>query len=96
MVIVIFLMQFGLSLVCGIMNMLSEGRRVRELGDVPGSLFWITTGSWWLLMTYFVPISLVVTLELVKIFQGAIMSRDKRLYSPMTNSMPILNNSKVN
>lgn len=47
-------------------------------------------------MTYFVPISLVVTLELVRIFQGAIMSRDKRLYSPMSQSMPILNNSKVN
>ena len=47
-------------------------------------------------MTYFVPISLVVTMELVKIFQGAIMSRDKRLYSPMTDTMPIMNNSKVN
>jgi magnesium-transporting ATPase (P-type) len=29
MVIVIFLMQFGLSLICGVMNMLSEGRRVK-------------------------------------------------------------------
>lgn len=96
MVIVIFIMQFGLSIICGMMNMLSEGRRVEELREVPGSYFWITTGSWWLLMTYFVPISLVVTLELVKIFQGAIMSRDKRLYAPMTDSMPVLNNSKVN
>lgn len=96
MVMVIFLMQFGLSVMCGVMNMLTEGRRIEELGDVPGSSFWINTGSWWLLMTYFVPISLVVTMELVKIFQGAIMSRDKRLFSPMTQTMPILNNSKVN
>lgn len=70
---------------------------MKELGpDTPGSSFWTITGSWWLLMTYFVPISLIVTLELVKIFQGAIMSRDKRLYSPFTKSMPVLNNSKVN
>ena len=90
MVMVIFLMQFGLSVMCGVMNMLTEGRRIEELGDIPGSSFWINTGSWWLLMTYFVPISLVVTMELVKIFQGAIMSRDKRLCSPMTQTMPIL------
>lgn len=29
MVMVIFLMQFGLSIMCGVMNMLTEGRGVK-------------------------------------------------------------------
>jgi len=29
---------------------------------IPSSNFWITSMTWWLLMTYFIPISLMVTM----------------------------------
>ncbi len=35
--------------------------------------FLINTASWWLLMTYFVPISLIVTMEMIKLFQGSVL-----------------------
>jgi magnesium-transporting ATPase (P-type) len=47
-------------------------------------------------MTYFIPISLVVTLEMVKLFQGNYMINDRRMHSSMTDTMPMMNNSTVN
>lgn len=96
MVILIFVMQFLLSLICGVMNLLLEGNKIRELNGVAVSSFWVMVGSWWLMMTYFVPISLVVTLELVKLFQGKLMTYDQRMLAPMTDTMPTMNNSSVN
>lgn len=55
-------MQFLLSLVCSVMNMLLEMSNFRELDGISTHNFWIMTGSWWLMLTYFIPISLVVTL----------------------------------
>lgn len=43
--------------------------------------FWLLVPSWWLLMTYFVPISLIVTMEMIKLFQGAVLARDPQGYS---------------
>jgi len=40
---------------------------------LPMSKFWILTWSWWLMMTYFVPISLIVTIKMVEMFQGMII-----------------------
>lgn len=47
-------------------------------------------------MSYFVPISLIVTLEMVKFLQGKLLAIDRRMYAPMTNSMPMMNNSTIN
>lgn len=52
--------------------------------------------TWWLIMSYFVPISLIVTLEMVKFLQGKLLAIDTRMYAPMTNSMPMMNNSTIN
>lgn len=43
--------------------------------------FWVLAPSWWLMMTYFVPISLIVTMELIKLFQGGVASRDPMGFS---------------
>lgn len=96
MVVLIFVMQFLLSLVCAVMNILLEGNKVRELNGLRGSEFWAMVGTWWLMMTYFIPISLVVTLELVKLFQGNYMIKDNRMWSTMTETLPMMNNSTVN
>ena len=43
-------------------------------------LFVKTTGTWILIFTSFVPISLLVTLEIVKFFQGFFMQWDVLMY----------------
>jgi len=43
-------------------------------------LFVKTTGTWILIFTNFVPISLIVTLELVKLWQGSFMGLDVLMY----------------
>lgn len=40
----------------------------------------ISLGSYFLLYNTFIPISLIVSLEFVKFFQGIFMERDKELY----------------
>ena len=45
-----------------------------------GLLFIKTTGTWILIFTNFVPISLLVTLEVVKLFQGTFMFYDLMMY----------------
>jgi magnesium-transporting ATPase (P-type) len=47
-------------------------------------------------MSYLVPISLVVTLEMVKLLQVVYMSRDERLYSKIGDCLPSYNSSSVN
>ena len=63
---------------------------------IPMSKFWILTWSWWLMMTYFVPISLMVTMEMVKMFQGIIIEKDKRGYSKDYDCTVSANNTSVN
>ena len=43
-------------------------------------LFIQKTGTWILIFTNFVPISLIVTLEIVKFWQGTFMSWDVEMY----------------
>jgi len=43
-------------------------------------LFIKTTGTWILIFTNFVPISLIVTLEIVKFWQGTFMGFDVNMY----------------
>lgn len=40
----------------------------------------ISLGSYFLLYNTFIPISLIVSLEFVKVFQGIFMERDKEMY----------------
>ena len=45
-----------------------------------GLLFIQKTGTWILIFTNFVPISLIVTLEIVKFWQGTFMSWDVEMF----------------
>lgn len=47
-------------------------------------------------MSYFVPISLVVSMEMVKLLQGFLLTIDTRMWSPMARILPSVNNSTVN
>lgn len=62
MVFGIFIGQIVLSLVFGLFNILFENSYAKFISLVGPTRFWINSASWWLLMTYFVPISLIVTM----------------------------------
>lgn len=81
MVVEVFFYQVILALICSLFNTLLENTYGEITKFIPISSFWITAGTWWLLMTYFIPISLMVTMEMVKLFQGATLSSDTRGYS---------------
>ena len=50
-----------------------------------GLLFVKTTGTWILIFTNFVPISMLVTLEVVKFWQGCFMTYDILMYDDSQN-----------
>lgn len=62
MVVGIFIAQIVLSLVFSLFNILFENSYDKFITLVTATKFWINSASWWLLMTYFVPISLIVTM----------------------------------
>lgn len=62
MVFGIFIGQIILSFVFSLFNILFENNHMEFINLVGPSKFWINSASWWLLMTYFVPISLIVTM----------------------------------
>ena len=61
-VIEIFIWQVIISLICALFNSILENSYPAIMQYIPASNFWILTMKWWLLMTYFVPISLMVTM----------------------------------
>lgn len=75
-VVEIFVWQIIISTVCSLFNTLLENSYPEFVRFLPVSNFWITASTWWLLMTYFVPISLMVTMEMVRLFQGSALERD--------------------
>ena len=47
-------------------------------------------------MTYFIPISLMVTMEMVKLFQGSVLANDPIAYSDLYECYTTANNTSVN
>jgi phospholipid-transporting ATPase len=95
-VIEVFIYQIIMALICALFNMLLESSYKEVTQYIPSSNFWITSMTWWLLMTYFIPISLMVTMEMVKLFQGSILARDKHGYSKNYKCFTEANNTSVN
>ena len=95
-VIEVFIYQMVMALVCALFNLLLESSYKEVTQYIPSSNYWITSMTWWLLMTYFIPISLMVTMEMVKLFQGSVLARDKYGYSSSYNCFTEANNTSVN
>lgn len=53
-------------------------------------------GNWLIIFQNFVPISLLVTLEMVKFIQGTIISQDESLKHQATNTMVAVQSSNLN
>jgi hypothetical protein len=62
MTLSIFIGQIILSLIMALFNILMENSQTQYISLLGETRFWINVASWWLLMTYFVPISLIVTM----------------------------------
>lgn len=96
LVVEIFIYQVVVALVCSLFNTLLENSYHEITQFIPMSSFWIATCTWWLLMTYFIPISLMVTMEMVKLFQGVTLNSDPQGYSPLYQCFTSANNTSVN
>lgn len=59
-------------------------------------LFLKKTGIWFLIFTNFVPISMLITLELVKFWQGSLMQCDLLMYDPTQNIYMSAQSSSIN
>lgn len=92
----IFVWQLIIALAAALLNTLIENSYPAFMQYLPMSHFWILTWSWWLMMTYFVPISLIVTIKLVEMFQGMIIQKDKRGYCKDYDFNISANNTAVN
>jgi phospholipid-transporting ATPase len=58
--------------------------------------FFVRFGNWIIIFQNFVPISLLVTLEMVKFLQGTIISSDKKLIAKETNIPVAVQTSSLN
>ena len=58
--------------------------------------FFVRFGNWLIIFQNFVPISLLVTLEMVKFLQGTIISSDKKLIAKETNIPVAVQTSSLN
>ena len=94
-ILIILLTQFILALMAAIIGTIQTKSRddnVKYLtsnlsnssssNDSVGILMVQLTGSWILMLTNFVPISLMLTLELVKFWQGMFMGYDHHMFDP--------------
>ncbi|EGR33087.1 phospholipid-translocating p-type flippase family protein, putative [Ichthyophthirius multifiliis] len=59
-------------------------------------LFLIQWGTWILIFTNFVPISLIVTLEMVRFFQGIIIQKDQQTFSLVNDIQCSVQSSSLN
>ena len=66
----VFLAQMLLTFLCGFMSVVMGAHPLVDDLTVSGNLLMRQWGSWILLFTNFVPISLIVSLEMVKYIQG--------------------------
>ena len=86
-IICILILQLILASIGGLVGMvwINTYRKLVNYITIPGDLgkfmlFIQTTGTWILIFTNFVPISLMVTVELVKFWQAIFMTYDHLMY----------------
>ena len=104
-IIYIFLMQIAICLIAGIIyisefwateSATDQYLDMNKSYDDMAFLFVIVFLSWALIFTNFVPISLIVTLEMVKFFQAFFISWDLELYWAATDTPATVQSSNLN
>ena len=58
--------------------------------------FFVRFGSWLIIFQNFVPISLIVTLEMVKFIQGSVISKDEKLKHVLSGTYVTVQTSNLN
>lgn len=103
-VIAIFIVKFLLSLGCAVASALYEHEIVDnayfltapELDRSPAFRGFLSFWSYFAIFSYFIPISLMVSLELAKLIQAMFISWDLKLTNPETGEGMSVNNSNLN
>jgi phospholipid-transporting ATPase len=100
---VIFILQLFLCFGCGIWYSHWTQANMGDLSYLDYAGNWelwtqaiVRAGNWLLMFTNFVPISLIVTLEMVKVLQGITMSQDKNMREPINNIYVTVQSSALN
>lgn len=75
---------------------MSDPKATLEAKKDPFYTFFTTLGTWVLIFTNFVPISLYVTLELVKFWQGSFMEYDMDMYDEEQDMKMSANCTNIN
>lgn len=90
LIITVFLFQILFCVFCGFYNAIWYSNNQNKLSyleiDLNGTKdnafyynLFVRMGNWLIIFQNFVPISLIVTLEMVKLFQGVFISKDKKM-----------------
>jgi len=104
-IVIIVLLQVAVCVVCASYYTLwfwqteDDTEQYLDLDSSHNNLwaqFFIAFGTWMLIFTSFVPISLIVTLEMVKYFQGLFIAWDLGLYYEETDTPATVQTSNLN
>lgn len=86
-IVVIFILQLAVCALCALYSTLwlkeyqNDNKQYLEMQEVLiGRYFVLQFFTWMLMFSNFVPISLIVTLEMVKFMQGLFISQDLKMY----------------
>ena len=100
-IVIIFFVQVLLSFIASMFNMigykdhldfLAKYIYIQDVNDInvyTVSMFFTRMGTWLLIFTNFVPISLLVTMEMIKFVQGIFISWDVELYDKAKGSAKV-------
>lgn len=104
-IVIVILMQLAMCVICASYYTLwywlteDDTEQYLDLDSSHNNLwaqFFIAFGTWMLIFTSFVPISLIVTLEMVKYFQGLFIAWDLGLYYEETDTPATVQTSNLN
>ena len=99
-IIIVFILQFIIGIVSSVIGNIQLNLNKNNLGyiypplnnkngvDISFSKFIITIGTWIILVNNIVPISLLMTLEMVKYIQGIFISWDFHMYDLINKQKP--------
>lgn len=93
MITLIFITQVSLALLGSIVNF-TFASKDHKRGFI--SKLFSLTGTWILIFTNFVPISLLVSLEMIKYFQGYFISWDATIYDRINKKGAVVQTSTLN
>ena len=78
-------------------NNKDSDERVNGIYETPGSQIMVNFVTFWILFSYLIPISLFVSMEIVKFVQGTVLiNSDQKMIDPASGQCSLARNSNIN